>query len=67
MIKSSHRCSEQKSIRIECSKVELNVEVALPQIARRNLHHGEAKRSIAELKGIRLVRVASDLFAKWDL
>lgn len=60
----SHRRCEQKSIRIKRSKVKLHVEIAMPQVARWNLNHGEAKWSITKLKCVRLVRVASDLYAE---
>lgn len=60
--RSTHRSSEQETIRIESAKVELYAEIPMPKVVvGRNLDHRKAELSIAKLECVRLIRMTSDL------
>lgn len=58
---TTHRRQKQHAARIERPEIEHDVEVLLPQVARRRADDCVAVRSVAEFEGVRLERVRAHL------
>lgn len=58
--KSTYRNQEKQPIRIECTEIELNIEVILPEVTS-DAQHRVALRSVAEFECICLVCISAGL------
>lgn len=53
--------NKEYTVWIKCSEIKLNVEILLPKVSRRNVHHRMTIRAVTEFECVRFVRIDSNL------